>query len=155
MYVQHDPVVLLATLDDFLQIEIDLVDQNNWGLHFGSPTIGVHLGSLDVHLGAHPLPGDLDQPKFARGQYFVFCPVLFHFIAEMFKELSSMISPGHVDEVHHYDAPMSRNCNCLAISEAADILTSRAVSSWFLALFERLPLLTSITCRASVCSMTK
>ena len=41
--------------------------------------------------------------------------------------------------------PISRRRNCLAISAAAIILTSMAVSSWLEALLERFPLFTSMT----------
>ena len=51
--------------------------------------------------------------------------------------------------------PISRNRNCRAISVAAMRFTDSAVDSWSLFLLEWLPLFTSITCRASVCSITR
>ncbi len=51
--------------------------------------------------------------------------------------------------------PISRNRNWRAISVAAIKLTSSAVSSWLLALLDLFPLFTSITCKASVCSIIR
>ena len=51
--------------------------------------------------------------------------------------------------------PISLSRNWRAISVAAIKFTSKAVVSWFSALLEWFPLLTSITCSASVCSITK
>jgi hypothetical protein len=56
----------------------------------------------------------------------------------------------HIDKINYDDSAHITKTYCLAISAAAIILTSMAVSSWLVALLERFPLFTSITCKASV-----
>jgi Na+-transporting NADH:ubiquinone oxidoreductase subunit B len=51
--------------------------------------------------------------------------------------------------------PISLNLNCLAISTAASIFVERAFCSCEFCLFTLCPLLTSITCMASVCSIIR
>ena len=51
--------------------------------------------------------------------------------------------------------PISRRRSCLASSSAAPRFTSIALASCPLLALERLPLFTSTTCKASVCSMMR
>ena len=56
------------------------------------------------HFWTNALSCNLYQSKFARRQYFVFCPIILHFITKVVKELLPIISIGHVYKIYYNNA---------------------------------------------------
>src|SRR5690606_11669265 len=88
MYAEYNPIVLVVTFQDLLQICLDLVYQYDGGLHFGTDAVGVLLTGLDVHFGTCPLSCDLHKSKFTGGQNLVFCAIVLHFVPKVIEQFS-------------------------------------------------------------------
>src|SRR5690606_28333586 len=83
------------------------VDHNNWRFYFAifiataSICIWIFLTGFDVHFWSDPLAGYLYQPKFARRQNFVLCPIVLHLVTKVVVELFSVIGVCQINKIHN------------------------------------------------------
>jgi hypothetical protein len=117
--------------------------------------VGHVLLHIDVHGGAHALTCDLHQSELAQRQNVVACTVFLHVLAHALIEQLPVLGQVHVDEVDHDDSShitQSELSGQLIGSTEVGIECRAFLPILF---FDLLPLLTSTTCMASVCSMMR
>ncbi len=102
---QQCQVLFILFPDQVAEVVLDVIGKQDGGSDLaGTVACWALFKDLHVHLGAHALAGDLDQPEFTRGQDGVLGTVAFHLIAQLFKEFAPVEPLGHVDEIDHDDA---------------------------------------------------
>src|SRR5690554_790159 len=97
--------LFIVFFEEVFYFFINSIYHDDWGFYFTVISKAwIFLTCFDIHLWTHTLSGNLYQSKFTWRQYFMFCPIIFHFITKMIIKLFAMSCICHVDEVNDNNA---------------------------------------------------
>ena len=155
MHLQGQMVLVLVD-HKVLEVVFDLVNEEDSGADLAFA--GAHrafLLHLHLGLGAYALTCDLNEAKLRRGKDGVFGTVVRHGLDQGIKQVLAVFGFVHVDKVDDDDAAHVAQTQLAGDFLGGFDVDFKGVSSGVFSLFRRWPLLTSMTCMASVCSMMR
>jgi hypothetical protein len=147
MYVKHYLIVVFNTLSRSKAI-LSMI----WiGANFATFIVWIFFSSFNINFWSYSLSCNGLNQIYSK----ILCLALSSLISSLRNRTTLIFRIWHIDKINYNDTAHISQTYLLDFGSLTIILTSMAVSSWLVALLERFPLFTSITCNASVCSIIR